>query len=299
MTAQRPALINAGDDGWLIWHPYLETNWYRFTRDDDPTKLRDQNGQPLRPGHQRGWFIAETKPTSICWDNPRVERSGPWKLINQRLAEVDPVRWPTEIGADVWDYDVNSTDDYRRETRWWVEEQTLDLVDAHLVDSTSRAVPPVDYDGVWQPWTIPSVLNGPELAPWLPGRLTGFRGHLAARLAELPTVSDVHCKSMPGKHSDFEPAKGPSFSVRRRWNPPRTRMAHPNGNKRRKKQQTETWVTVVVSLSEVPLSIEGVDLFGAVAKWDRAMNDWLAWFEETCGSDVRACGACDGQGWTP
>lgn len=285
-TANDTAALVYTPSGWLVWHKTLEAHYRMLEEERAPV---DQNGTPLVQGHQRGWWIAAERPLTVSFERLWYEAVGAWKLTKPELHAVDPARWPLEIPDADWDWETWSSDDYARDAEKQTETFVIDLADATVIESVG--VPPGTYNGTWVPDLVPSVLNRPEFAPWLPGRLTGFRAHVAETVEKMPHVTDVYCKR---RGSSYEPGEGPYFKVRQLWEPPRTVTAHPNGDRRRKKQTTETFVTVKVPLSDVLLSIRGSSLVDAISNWDAALAETLASFEEI---GVKACGHCDGKGW--
>lgn len=288
---KRPVLIDAGLDGWLFWHADLEYD-HQFRRDDNPQPLLDQDGKPLRPGHQRGWWIAETRPSSVHWTKTVTTFEGPYKLGNVALYEASPSRFPLEIPVDEWDWEEHDPDFYERESIETQEVVVVSLEDAVVLSRDhTKALPPTGYEGDWSVFQVPAVINQAEFGPWLPGRLSGFRGAVAEAVAARSDVTEVYCKR---PSSSYQPGDGPYFNIRRLWSPPRTEMVKATPRARTKKIKRETWVTIKVPLDDVPLHIDGVDLFDAIEKWKREKAEWLQSFGEV---DLRACGVCDGNGW--
>lgn len=281
-------ILDVGDDGWLV-------GIAEFAKGYAPgPDLVDQDGEPLRRGNRRGWWIADARPESVSYTKPGQRTLTGARLRNTDLHEIDSARWPVALSADHYrrhledfpehvDYEPVYDEDP-------VEHITIDLSAAVTPsDRWRKAVPEFDAEVLrrWTPDLAGSVLYAPEFGPWLPGQLAGFRAHMATLLDGMAHVTDVYCKRPA---SGYEPAEGPYFNVRQLWSDGRTATS----GKGRNRRTGRTWVTIKVPLDGVPQAIRGDDLWDAVEKWERAEAEWLnRW--DLIGAE--ACGHCNGRGW--
>lgn len=276
MSEPQPIIVNTAE-GWLIFHPDIPHD----------VSVSDGDGVDLAETYSRQWRLSPTRPTGpLSYDTTRTVGVGPWKLNTPALHEKDPDRWPLHV--DPADYDYDDGEFYDREKETTTETHALDLGNAVEIEALDRGLPDRDLARGWVPTFVDRALKAPELWPWLPGKLRGFRAHMADLLEAMPEVDSVYCKR---PKSSYEPDGGPEFTVRMRWDPPRTRTHKLRG---RKPQVEQSWATVTVPLGDVPLSIAGADLWDAAEKWEAAEAEWLeAWAE----IGAAACGVCDGRGW--
>lgn len=290
MTGKQAIVLDAGLDGWLVYIPEFDV--YRRDREDRPT-LSNHAGGELREGHKRGWWVSDVEPKSVHWTKSENQYKDTHILRRPELHDVDPERWPLTLprGAD-WE-DFNS-DDYELPFEAVQVAHDVDLSDAvrpsDSVHWRKAAPPSAEWQERWQPKLLPTVLHGEGLGPWLPGKLVGFRVHMASIVGARGEVFDVYCK---GVGSGYEPAEGPLFRVRQSWSDGRTTKVKPTPRSR-KLVDKATWITIEVPLFDVPVSIEGIDLWEAVKKWEQAEVDWLHKWDLI---GAKACSACDGRGW--
>lgn len=281
-------LMIATDEGWLLGFGEHAKAW------GAEPELVDQAGVPLRPGHRRGWWIANERPTSVVWAKPGRRTMLRRDLTNPALHDADPARWPLIITPEQWNtgHWDDQGDDYTSVYDDPPPEPVVyDLAGATVIDGDRWRTEVPRFDDAtlrrWNPDLVSSVLYSPELGPWLPGYLTGFRAHMATLLETTPNVTDVYCKR---GSSSYEPAEGPYFNIRQMWSDGRTAVS----GKGRQRRTHPTWITIKVPLSDVPLAIRGADLWDAVEAWERAEAEWRnRW--DLIGAE--ACGHCNGRGW--
>lgn len=299
-NTSRPVVVGTAGS-WLIWHPELDKqqHWSGL----DTQQIADQAGHRLTIGHQRGWVIgaATGRPESIQWNRRRRIPVTTATLKNPALNTADPERWPLEVPAahlKRWEEDdgIYNADDYDQPVEYVDEQVVLDLSDAIQIDADTDLP-----EQVWlNRWSVDwqhQILHQAQIHPWLPGHLSGFRAHMATLLLERAEVSEVWCKgiidrSRDGRAHDYEGSDGPHFNVRLMWSDGRTAARTPKG--RRKPVTSRTWVTEQISLRPVPMSIDGDNLWDAMARWEQTTAEWLASWDLI---GAEACAHCDGRGW--
>lgn len=127
-----------------------------------------------------------------------------------------------------------------------------------------------------------------ELRHLYPGRLTGFRSALVARLREL---DGVEAYDQNGGFTVY--IKTPYHPARRKW---RGRLLASGKPSRKIGKEVEERLTRSVTINP-PTDIHGVNRAEAVKSWDWIMADYVTQFTEAAAGPI--CGACDGSGIAP
>lgn len=285
MTEKRVTLLCLSHAS--AWYYFLPPSWqtrtYRAEADDRSETLTPIPDQP-------SWYAGTFQADRIA----RVEPSHPavvrWELTDPAA---ESARFPRILTGEEWDARMRRGDEddpwperalYRAVTE--DRPNTVTYLDGPWIRADGEP-PPAD-GRTWVAELPYELSRHRELLHLFPGRLTGFREALAARLKRIPGVRDVFT------HSGFEVVVSVSYDPpRQSW---RGNPLASGSRSRKRGREVEEQLTRRQTFSP-PLEIPGATRAEAAAAWDEATAKFVTVVTDM--ASIRPCEACNGTGIGP